>query len=43
MIKVNKGTRRCSGVNIVKFERIPHPFLVLLLDDLEQVNVCWIY
>ena len=35
MIKVNnRGTRRCSGVYIVKFEHIPHLFLVLLLDDL---------
>ena len=42
-----KTPARCkglpSGVFIVKFERNSHLFLVFLLLNLNQVNVCWVH
>ena len=47
MLKVNnKDTRAtlltCSVIFIVNIEQIKRLFIVFLLLDFEQVNVCWV-
>ena len=37
----NRNTRRRSGVFIVTFEHISHPFFSVSIVDIEQVNVSW--
>ena len=39
--KLERRHWRRSGVFTVNFEHISHIFLVFLLLDFEQVNVCW--